>query len=229
MPCEAPARCAACAARDLALCGGIPERDLAALHALGRRRVLVPGQALTWAGDSASLCGNVVSGVLKVERQEAGGRAQIVGLLFPGDFAGDPFAPHAAETIVALAATDVCIYPREALVRMLEAHPAAGRLLLQRTLATLAEARRSLPMLAHAPADARVAAFLLDMERRAKVPAGQPFALPLSRGAIAEALGLAIETVSRQITAFRDEGILALSGLRGVHIIDRQALARRAR
>lgn len=228
MPSEAPARCAACVARNLALCAGLADRELAALHAIGRRRVLSAGQVLTWAGDPAIVCGNLVSGVLKVARQEADGRTQIVGLLFPGDFAGDPFATRSTDMIAALTEADLCVYPREALVQTLEHHPAAERLLLRRTLATLTAARRALPMLSHARAEVRVAAFLLDMARRAEVSGDRPFVLPLSRGAIAEALGLAIETVSRHITGFRDDGLIALSGLRGIRLLDRVALARRA-
>lgn len=42
---------------------------------------------------------------------------------------------------------------------------------------------------------------------------------------MAEALGLAVETVSRQMTAFQQEGLIALSGLRGVRLIDWTRLA----
>lgn len=228
MPCDIPARCSACASRSLSLCAGLDDRGMAALHAIGRRRTLSAGQVLSWAGDPAIVCANLVSGVLKVARQEAGGQAQIVGLLFPGDFAGDPFATRATDTIAALTEADLCVYPRAALAGTLDRHPVAARLLLRRTLATLAGARRSLPMLAHARADARIAAFLIDMAYRSGVADDAEFQLPLSRGAIAEVLGLAIETVSRHMTAFRDEGLIALSGLRGVRLSDRMALARRA-
>lgn len=51
------------------------------------------------------------------------------------------------------------------------------------------------------------------------------FRLPLSRGAMAEALGLVVETVSRHMTAFQQDGLIALSGLRGVRLIDRTRLA----
>ncbi|WP_433911347.1 helix-turn-helix domain-containing protein [Sphingomonas yabuuchiae] len=61
---------------------------------------------------------------------------------------------------------------------------------------------------------------------------GMPFAnrsadtiAALSRGAMAEALELAVETVSRQMTAFRQDGLIALSGQRGVRLIDRTRLA----
>ena len=80
-------------------------------------------------------------------------------------------------------------------------------------------------MLARARAEARVAALLLDMARRYEPNAGEVFRLPLSRGAMAEALGLAVETVSRHMTAFQQDGLIALSGLRGVRLLDRTRLA----
>jgi CRP/FNR family transcriptional regulator len=226
MPSDPPLRCAACAARTTALCDGLDDRALTALHHIGRRRRLRAGQAFGWVGDPAGNCANLVSGVLKVSRMEADGGVQIVGLLYPGDFVGTLFAERAEDTIAALSDADLCVYPRRALEEMLVRHPAAGRLLLRRTLATLGEVRRWMPMLARARADARVAALLLDMARRCGADRDALFRLPLSRGAMAEALGLAVETVSRHMTAFQQDGLIALSGLRGVRLIDRTRLAR---
>jgi CRP/FNR family transcriptional regulator len=150
--------------------------------------------------------------VLKVTRMQADGGVQIVGLLYPGDFVGTLFADRSADAITALGDADLCVYPRQALEEMLVRHPAAGRLLLRRTLATLGEVRRWMPMLARARADARVAALLLDIARRCGAEGDGMFRLPLSRGAMAEALGLAVETVSRHMTALQNDGVIQLCG-----------------
>lgn len=63
------------------------------------------------------------------------------------------------------------------------------------------------------------------MARRGEVARDEAFHLPLSRAAMAEALGLAVETVSRHMTAFRHDGLIALSGLRGVRLLDPVRLA----
>lgn len=225
---DVPGRCEACAVRETSLCAGLEGEALVALHAIGRRRPLSAGQVLCWAGDAASVCANLVSGVLKITRTQADGRAQIVGLLYPGDFAGEVFASQMSDTITALTDADLCIYPREALEQTLRHHPAAARLLLRRSLATLNEARRWMPMLARAHADARVAALLLDMARRCLVVDDSYFTLPLSRGAMGEALGLAIETVSRHMSALHSTGLIAVSGGRGMQLLDRPALAKLA-
>lgn len=224
MPCELPPRCAACAVRGTGLCVGLGDGDLAALHRIGRHRRLAGGQVLRWAGAPSHSCATVVAGVLKLTRAEPDGRVQIVGLLYPGDFVGALFAEASADTVAALGAVDLCVYPRGALEALLVGHPAVNRLLLRRTMATLAETRRWMPMLARARAEARVAALLIDMARRCRRER-DTFRLPLSRGAMAEALGLAPETVSRHMTAFQDGGLIALSGLRDIRLIDTAALA----
>ncbi|WP_404338318.1 Crp/Fnr family transcriptional regulator [Sphingomonas sp. MMS12-HWE2-04] len=222
-----PGRCIACAARESGVCASFADEELGALHAIGRKRLLPPGQVVISAGDSAAICANLVAGVLKVVREEADGRAQIVGLLFPGDMVGELFVEEANDTVVALSAVELCVYPRRALEAVLARHPAAENLLLRRALATLAETRRWMLMLGRRHAPEKLAAFLLDMDRRLDRAEGdESYELPMGRAAIGEVLGLTIETVSRQMTAMKRAGLIALPGLRRVCLLDRAALAR---
>jgi CRP/FNR family transcriptional regulator len=48
--------------------------------------------------------------------------------------------------------------------------------------------------------------------------------LPFSRQQVADLLGLTIETVSRQFTRLKSDGVVALPGRRDVEILDRGAL-----
>ena len=216
--------------RDTALCAALDDRDVAAIHAIGRRRTIPAGQVLVWAGDPSTICANLVSGVLKVVRAGADGSEHIVGLLFPGDFVGELFTESANETVQVLCDADLCIYPRAALRHALDAHPAAERLLLRRALGTLDEARRWMLMLGRKGASAKIATFLIDMARRTGGAGAMaaPFELPVSRSEIGAVLGLTIETVSRQMTALRGAGIIALPGGRTVAILDAARLAGRA-
>ena len=203
----------------MALCAGLSAHDLAALHRVGRFHRLASGQVLHRAGDTATSCANLVSGILKVARQEADGQVQVVGLLYPGDFVGSPFADGASDTIAALSTVDLCVYSRPALLATLVERPAASRLLMRRTMATLAEARRWTRMLARSRAEARVAALLIDLARRCGQ--GQDvFRLPLSHSAMADALSLTAETVGRHMAAFHDDRLIELSGLRDLRVID---------
>ncbi|WP_136161230.1 Crp/Fnr family transcriptional regulator [Sphingomonas flavalba] len=227
-------RCAACLVRDQALCASLADDELSALSAIGRTRPLARGQTLIWAGDSSSVCANLVSGVLKMATATADGREQIVGLLFPGDFVGQPFAEEASLTFAALTDASLCVYPREGFVEVLADHPALERLLLQRTMAALDDARSRMLTLGRRSASEKVAGFLLELGHRlprrpgSGPAAGYVFDLPLGRAQIADVLGLTIETVSRQLTRLRTSGVIALSGRRTVAIREPARLKRLA-
>ena len=58
------------------------------------------------------------------------------------------------------------------------------------------------------------------MLRQAQTPGLVVLDLPLTREAMADYLGLTLETVSRQISALRREGVIALDGKRRVIVPD---------
>jgi CRP/FNR family transcriptional regulator len=222
-------RCLDCAVRDTALCGAADEEQLAALNAIGRRRILAAGQVLTWAGDANLLCANIVAGILKVTASTANGREQIVGLLFAGDFVGQPFSEDSTVTVTALVESDLCLYPRERFERALGDAPALERALLRRTMAALNDARERMLTLGQRGAQERVAGFLLDLADRAS-PRPRDGAVtidvPVSRRDMADFLGLTIETVSRQLSRLKTQGAVALSrGGRTIFVSNRSLLA----
>ena len=193
--------CADCAVRDQALCGSLTDRELGALNTLGRRQKVARGETVIWAGAESVICANLLSGVLKLTASTPDGREQTVGLLYPADFVGRPYAGEADVTVTALTDAELCVFPRSPFEKVLEDHVRMERLLLQRTFTALEEARRRMLMLARSSAGEKVAALLL---------------------------GMSIETVSRQMTALKDAGIVALPGIRAVTIRDRPALEARA-
>jgi CRP/FNR family nitrogen fixation transcriptional regulator len=68
----------------------------------------------------------------------------------------------------------------------------------------------------------RVAAFLLEMDRR--LSAAAMMALPMCRRDIGDYLGLTLETVSRALSELHDRGILDFSGARQIVLRNRQHL-----
>lgn len=222
--------CADCAVRDRALCGSLDDRELTALNAIGQRRRVARGQTIAWAGDEAVICGNLLTGVLKLVAATADGREQTVGLLYPADFFGQPYAGDVDFTLTALTEAELCVFPRAAFERVLENHQRLERLLLQRTFESLNEARGRMLVLARRSAGEKLAGFLLDMAARAGASRDGPvtFELPLTRGQIADVLGMTIETVSRQLTRMKQSGLIGLPGGRAITISNREALAARA-
>jgi len=223
-----PQRCLDCFVREKSLCSSMSDTELSAVSAIGRRRVVPDGHVVTWAGDASSTCANVVSGALKVTASTADGREQIVGLLFPGDFVGQPFTQEASLTVTTLTETDMCTFPRTGFERTLDAHPRMERMLLERTMEALNEARDRMLSLGRKNAQERVAGFLLEVAERAgstDESGAIHMMIPISRGEMADYLGLTIETVSRQLTKLKTAGIIVFAkGERDCVILDRDWL-----
>lgn len=220
--------CNDCSVRDTALCSSLNDLELARLNAVSRHKSVTKGATLLWAGDESIVCGNLLSGVLKMTATTTDGREQIVGLLHASDFFGCPQAGEMPFSITALTDAELCIFPRAPFQSMLDDHLKMERLLLKRTMLALDDARSRMLLLARGTSAEKLAGFLLEMASRLAAEDGATFALPLSRGQIADVLGLTIETVSRQMTLLRAAGIIALPGGRSLKVIDRKGLMQRA-
>lgn len=187
---------------------------------------------MLWAGAESLVCATLLSGVLKLSAATSDGREQIVGLHFPSDFIGRPYSDTIPFTVSALTDAELCVIPRDRFEALLAQNVAMERLLLQRTFAALDAARTRLLILSRSTAAEKVAGFIVSMAEHARgvsdfqaLPGGPvTFDLPLTRGQIAELLGLTIETVSRQLTRLKVAGVLALPGVRSVTIRDAAAL-----
>jgi CRP/FNR family transcriptional regulator len=211
----------------------LPDADLLGLAGHGTHRRLARGETLVRAGDMAMPCANIQRGLMKICQTNPAGQEVIVGLLWPGDFVGAPFLgpAEAGHDIVALTPVTLCQFPARVMERVLTDNPAMEHALLARTMAELARARARLGSLARATALARVAGFLVETAQRSGAGDGETIAaidLPLSRGEMADLLGLTIETVSRQMSKLKQAGVIGLPGGRRVVIQDPDALAEAA-
>lgn len=224
--------CETCVVRNRAICSSLDDEELIALNTIGRRRTLEPGESLMWEGEDSVLVANVIDGVLKLSTGTEDGREQIVGVVYPSDFIGRPFGSTSGHGVTALTESRVCIFSRRDFDAFAREHPALEHKLLQRTLAELDRTRRWMLLLGRKSAGEKLASFLLEMSERLVQPGcvGAPdtplkrFALPFSRQQVADVLGLTIETVSRQFTRLKAEGIIDLPSRREVTIVNRQAL-----
>jgi CRP/FNR family transcriptional regulator len=119
------------------------------------------------------------------------------------------------------------VFTRADFDRFAGEHPALEHMLLQRTLAELDRTRGWMLLLARKSAEEKVATFVLDMSARLAEPGSVPLArfdLPFSRQQIGDVLGLTIETVSRQMTKLKRDGVIDLPTRRAVAILERAEL-----
>lgn len=224
--------CDTCVVRNSAICSALDKQELNALNDIGRRRVLREGESLIWEGDDSVLVANVIEGILKLSTGTEDGREQIVGVVYPSDFIGRPFGAKSRHSVTALTDARVCVFARADFDRFASDHPKLGHKLLQRTLSELDRTRGWMLLLARKSAEEKIATFLLEMSDRLVEPgcevpstaALDRFDLPFSRQQVGDILGLTIETVSRQMTKLKREGVIALPTRRTVEIVDRPAL-----
>lgn len=208
--------CEQCAIRNRAVCGAISEAELEQLNRIARRRSIRAGETILSDEAPAEFLATVVAGVVKLTKTLADGRQQIVGLLFAPDFLGRAYSvnnPYFAE-----AATDVemCTFARPEFERLLTVSPGLERRLFERALDELDAAREWMLLLGRKTAEEKVASFLMMLAKRAiaigcvheAAPNEARLAMPLTRGDIADFLGLTIETVSRQITRLKAEEVI---------------------
>ncbi|AKH99796.1 cAMP-binding protein [Hoeflea sp. IMCC20628] len=228
---DIPVLCRACEARHKGVCGALSPDQLISLSKHATRRHVESGSELIGQSQETANYANIIAGVVKLTKMMADGRQQIVGLQFAPDFLGRPF--RAASDITADAATDVnlCSFPKTVIDRMIKDTPELERKLLEQTLNELDEARDWMLTLGRKTAAEKVASFLLliasNIDPESDADSAR-FALPLSRSDIADFLGLTIETVSRQMTGLRKDGIILIGSSRHVEVPDLAKLAERA-
>ncbi len=228
-----PVLCASCEARHRGICGALEPEQLVSLARSSSKHQAGAGVELVGDAERIESYSNVLSGVVKLTKTLSDGRQQIVGLQFAPDFLGRPFKVESA--INAEAATDVglCSFPRAAIERMIKASPELEHRLYQQTLRELDEARDWMVTLGRKTAAEKIASFLLKIARHID-PTADPdsntaaFDLPLTRADIGDFLGLTIETVSRQFTKLRAEGVIRVENIRHITVPSLERLELRA-
>jgi CRP/FNR family transcriptional regulator len=214
------------------MCGVLSADELTALARHTRKARHASGDELIGASTETTSYANVMRGVVKLSKGLEDGRQQVVGLQFAPDFLGRLFGQESSVTAEAASNVELCVVPRPALERMIAETPALEHRLMQQTLRELDEARDWMVTLGRKSAAEKVASFLLlialhaDPEREGGETVR--FELPLSRGDIADFLGLTIETVSRQLTRLKADGVIRIEGLRGVEVPELDRLRARA-
>ncbi len=215
--------CESCEVRHRGLCGVLEPDQLVALAKTSTKHKISEGAELIGDAERIENYSNVLSGVVKLSKVMADGRQQIVGLQFAPDFLGRPFRAESDINVEAATEVSLCSFPRSAVERLMKEQPELEHRLLQQTLKELDEARDWMLTLGRKTAVEKVASFLLMIARNSH-PNGQAgrqslsFDLPLKRADIADFLGLTIETVSRQLTKLRAEGVISIENNRHVTI-----------
>ncbi|MBN9348611.1 MAG: Crp/Fnr family transcriptional regulator [Devosia sp.] len=220
---EVPATCRACNVRHAGMCAVLTAAELATMARSARRTQHAPGEPLVVEDSKLTSYANVTDGVVKLSRVLRNGRQQVVGLQFAPDLLGRLFGRENLVNVEAASEVDLCRIPKDVLEQLVATNPVLKQRLLDQSLQDLDEARDWMVTLGRKDARQRVASLLLLVARRCGAPGiDDPdrvvFDLPLTRSDMADFLGLTIETVSRQISRLRHEGVVQVANHRHVVI-----------
>jgi CRP/FNR family transcriptional regulator len=218
--------CGDCPIRHRAVCARCDTDELDQLERMKFYRSFQAGQTVIWSGDRMDFVASVVSGIASLTQTMEDGRRQMVGLLLPSDFVGRPGRAVANYDVTAVSDVVMCCFRRKPFEDMMQATPHVNQRLLEMTLDELDAAREWMLLLGRKTAREKIASLLAILARRDVAlrqrarDTSLRFDLPLTREQMADYLGLTIETVSRQVSALKRDGLIHLEGTRAVTVPD---------
>jgi CRP/FNR family transcriptional regulator len=181
-----------------------------------RRQPLQAGDMLYRAGDPFEAIYAVRSGAIKTWTTDTQGREQITGFYLPGDITGldGPAENYHTNSAQILTTSSVCKLPYQQLESLGSTVPGLQRNLMQLLSREIVNDQAQLRLISRHSAQVRVATFLLDLSARQQQQqlSATEFTLPMSRGDIANFLGLTLETVSRTFSFLQKQQWLHVEG-----------------
>ncbi len=223
--------CDDCQVRLFSVCGALEPSELEELDRISEGKTFSPKAMLFDQDATAGSVFNVTDGIVRLYKSLPDGRRQIVGFALPGDFLGLALMDRYGVAAEAVTNVRVCRFARSAFLKYIDGKPHLLRRLHEFAGHELSLAQDQMLLLGRRSAEEKVAAFLLNLQKRygrigtmsVTIP------LPMTRQDIADYLGLTIETVSRTLTKFAREKIILIvpDGVRltGMERLDQLAAA----
>jgi len=208
--------CSTCNLRELCLpCCGLTrsEMDVADRLVFNRSRVR-RGESLYRTGDRFTSLYAVRNGFFKSTALLENGRNQVTGFSMTGEVLGmDGIGPerHTCNTI-ALEDSDVCAIPFARLQELAHEIPSLQHHFHRMMSREIVREHGVMLLLGSMNAEERLAMFLLNLSQRFAARGYSPseFNLRMTREEIGSYLGLKLETVSRTLSKFQEEGMIGV-------------------
>lgn len=206
--------CSNCCVQGVCLARGLSAAELAELDELTMlKRRIARGMALYRSGDAFDALYAVRSGAFKTVGVSRTGEEKITGFHLPGEVLGlDAINGERHNyNAIALEDSEVCVVPFARLEELTLRLPELQHQLLRLLSRDIARDHGLMLLLGSMTAEQRLAAFLLSLSHRYKRLgyAAERFNLRMTREDIGNYLGLTLETVSRLLSRFQREGLVA--------------------
>ncbi|WP_166269404.1 helix-turn-helix domain-containing protein [Marinobacter caseinilyticus] len=222
--------CEQCGLSNLCLPLAIAGEDLSRLDAVVKRDSMYARGSKVFAQNAPfTSCFVVKSGAVKTSMMSERGDEKVLGFYLPGEMFGldgvnDGAYACSAE---ALERSAICEIPFEHLEQLARELPHLQRYLFRLMSREIHGAEELSMLLSKNTADERIVSLFLTLSSRHARRRLSPtrFSLPMSRGDIANFLGLAVETVSRVLNRLQSQHLVKVNG-RTVELLDIEALQR---
>lgn len=207
--------CSTCSLHELCLPTGLNDQDIQAVDRLvDLRRPVKRGDYLYRAGAPLHALYALRTGFMKSSVMHEDGREQVAGFHMMGDLMGmDAIGTerHMCDA-VALEDSDVCEIPLQSLESMSRDIPSLQQHFHRVMSREIARDYGVMLLLGSMRAEERLAVFLLNLSQRFAARGYSPseFHLRMTREEIGSYLGLKLETVSRTLSHFQAEGLIAV-------------------
>jgi CRP/FNR family transcriptional regulator len=224
----AAVKCDQCPIRHRAVCAHCDDDELARLEGMKYYKTYPAGAPIFWRGDAFVFVASVVQGIASLSKTLEDGRTQMVGLLLPSDFIGRPGREKIDFDVTATTDVTLCCFERKPFEQLIRETPHVAQRLMELALDELDAARDWMVLLGRKTAREKIATFIEMLVRRTKSPDADGVThdlyLPMTRDQIANYLGLTLETVSRQFSALKKDGVIAFSDRQQLRVLDIVAL-----
>jgi CRP/FNR family transcriptional regulator len=210
-----PVACSSCCLRGVCLPCDLDASALGRFDEIAAAKRRVPrGGALYHGGDAFESLYAVRSGAFKSVGVSRLGDEKITGFHLPGELLGLEAISSGRHgySAVALEDSEVCAIPFAQLERLALTTPALQHQLLRVLSGDISRDHGLMLLLGSMTAEQRLAAFLLSLSRRHQRLGYSPnrFVLRMTREEVGNYLGLTLETVSRLLSRFQREGLIAV-------------------
>ena len=201
----------------------VARQPLQALEPFGQQMAIRRGKEIYSEGATADHCYKIISGSVRLVKLMSDGHRQICEFLVAGDLFG--FEGEDERYFSAEAVNDCVLvrYNRRSVDTLIGEDMAFARHMRRLTSKGLEGAYKRMVLLCHKTAHERVAWFLLELAARTAND-NDCIQLPMTRGDIADYLGMVIETVSRTLTQLKESGVIAMQSVNRIKLVDRDAL-----
>jgi CRP/FNR family transcriptional regulator len=223
--------CTICQAREDSIFSELTRSDLEILERVRATRNYAHGEIIYSPDDETIGLFCILEGKVEIYRVGRAGKEQVIRLAGPGDVIGYRSllcGDHDGSYAEAIEYARICTIPKDAFLALMMRSPGFAARLMTLLSTELRTAEERIVELAHKPVRERVAEVLLMLRETYGLEEDQrTINVSMTRGELASIVGTAMESVSRQLSRFKQEGMIDLIGRR-ITILDERALIRSA-